>query len=55
MHQSVHVAIVQFKPRKGDYARNLARLGEVFAQLDALDPRPQVAFLPETALSGYFL
>jgi NAD+ synthase (glutamine-hydrolysing) len=55
MHQSVHVAIVQFKPRKGDYARNLARLGEVFAQLDSLDPRPQVAFLPETALSGYFL
>lgn len=55
MHQSVHVAIVQFKPRKGDYAQNLARLGEVFAQLDALDPRPQVAFLPETALSGYFL
>jgi NAD+ synthase (glutamine-hydrolysing) len=55
MHQSVHVAIVQFKPRKGNYARNLARLGEVFAQLDALEPRPQVAFLPETALSGYFL
>src|SRR6185436_1505989 len=55
MHQSVHLAIVQFKPRKGDYAGNLAHLGEIFAQLDSLDPRPQVAFLPETAVSGYFL
>jgi NAD+ synthetase len=55
MHQSVHIAIVQFKPRKGDYAGNLAHLGEIFAQLDSLNPRPQVAFLPETAVSGYFL
>jgi len=55
MHQSVHLAIVQFKPKKGDYAANLARLGELFAQLDSLNPRPQVAFLPETAVSGYFL
>lgn len=55
MHQSVHLAIVQFKPRKGDYAGNLAHLGEIFAQLDSLEPRPQVAFLPETAVSGYFL
>ncbi|MBA2707712.1 MAG: NAD+ synthase [Gemmatimonadaceae bacterium] len=55
MHQSVHLAIVQFKPRKGDYPANLARLGEIFAQLDSLTPRPQVAFLPETAVSGYFL
>jgi len=55
MHQSVHLAIVQFKPRKGDYAGNLAHLGEIFAQLDSLNPRPQVAFLPETAISGYFL
>ncbi len=55
MHQSVHLAIVQFKPRKGDYSGNLARLGGIFAQLDELNPRPQVAFLPETAVSGYFL
>jgi len=55
MHQLVHLAIVQFKPRKGDYAGNLAHLGEIFAQLDSLNPRPQVAFLPETAVSGYFL
>ncbi len=51
----MHLAIVQFKPRKGDYAGNLAHLGEIFAELDALEPRPQVAFLPETAVSGYFL
>jgi NAD+ synthase (glutamine-hydrolysing) len=55
MHQSVNLAIVQFKPRKGDYAGNLAHLGEIFAQLDSLNPRPQIAFLPETAVSGYFL
>ena len=55
MHQSVHLAIVQFKPRKGDYRNNLAKLGGIFAQLDALTPRPEVAFLPETAVSGYFL
>ena len=55
MHQSVHLAIVQFKPRKGDYKSNLAKLGGIFAQLDALTPRPQVAFLPESAVTGYFL
>jgi len=55
MHQFVHHAIVQFKPRKGDYAGNLSRLGEIFAQLHALNPRPEVAFLPESAVSGYFL
>jgi NAD+ synthetase len=51
----VHIAIVQFKPRKGDYAGNLTRLGAVFAQLDALEPRPMVAHFPETALTGYFV
>ena len=55
MHQSVNLAIVQFKPRKGEYEGNLARLGDIFAQMDALDPRPEVAVLPETALTGYFL
>lgn len=55
MHQSVHLAIVQFKPKKGDYAANVARLGGIFAQLDSLDPRPHVAFLPESSVSGYFL
>jgi NAD+ synthetase len=55
MHQSVHLAIVQFKPRKGDYSGNLAKLGGIFAQLHALNPRPEVVFLPESAITGYFL
>ena len=55
MNGSVHLAIVQFKPRKGDYKSNLARLPQVFSQLDKLDPRPQVAVFAETALTGYFV
>ncbi len=55
MNGSVHLAIVQFKPRKGDYKSNLARLPKVFSQLGALDPRPQVAVFAETALTGYFV
>lgn len=55
MNGSVHLAIVQFKPRKGDYKSNLARLPQVFSQLDQLEPRPQVAVFAETALTGYFV
>src|SRR5256714_2903091 len=55
MDGSVHLAIVQFKPRKGDYKSNLARLPQVFSQLDSLDPRPDVAVFAETALTGYFV
>ena len=51
----VQIAIVQFRPRKGDYAGNLERLGAIFGQLDALEPRPDVVHLPETALTGYFV
>jgi NAD+ synthetase len=51
----VHLAVAQFKPRKAEYRANLDRLGELFAQLDELDPRPMVLALPETALTGYFL
>ena len=51
----IDVATVQLAPRKGEYETNLAHLGELFAQLDALTPRPQVLHLPETALTGYFL
>ncbi|MEX2110559.1 MAG: NAD+ synthase [Gemmatimonadaceae bacterium] len=55
MHRSIHLAVVQFKPRKGDYATNLARLAGVFSQLDALEPHPDVAVFAETALTGYFV
>jgi predicted amidohydrolase len=51
----VHLAIAQFRPRKADYRGNLARLGTLFAEVDALEPRPTVLCLPETALTGYFL
>ena len=49
------LAIGQFQPRKADYPASLQRLGALFARLDALEPRPQVLHLPETALTGYFL
>jgi NAD+ synthase (glutamine-hydrolysing) len=48
-------ATLQFAPQKGEYAANLKRLGALLAQLDALDPRPDLLHLPETALTGYFL
>src|SRR5881628_2454327 len=51
----VHLALAQFKPRKGDYAGNLERLRAVFAQVDGLSPRPMVLALAESALTGYFL
>jgi NAD+ synthase (glutamine-hydrolysing) len=55
MPPALQLAALQFSPRKGDHAENLARLGEIFAQLQQLDPRPDVLHLPEAALSGYFL
>ena len=51
----VTLALAQFQPRKGDYAGNLARVGELLAQAVSLEPRPQLVCFPETALSGYFL
>ncbi|HWZ59721.1 MAG TPA: NAD+ synthase [Gemmatimonadaceae bacterium] len=51
----LHLALAQRTPRMGDYTGNLARLGELFARVDVLDPRPTVLQLPETALTGYFL
>ena len=51
----VHLALAQFKPRKGDYRGNLERLRPVFAQVDRLEPRPMVLSLSESALTGYFL
>lgn len=55
MSRSVHLAVAQFRPRKGDYTGNLARLGPLFAQTCARQPRPDVLCLPESALTGYFL
>jgi NAD+ synthase (glutamine-hydrolysing) len=55
MDRSIHLVIVQFKPRKGDYVANLERLAGIFSQIDALEPRPDVAVFAETALTGYFV
>jgi NAD+ synthetase len=55
MASFVTLALAQFQPRKGDYAGNLARIGELLSQAGALDPRPQLVCFPEAALSGYFL
>jgi predicted amidohydrolase len=49
------VVAAQIKPKKADYAHNLARIGELFAQVDGMSPRPDVLALPETVMSGYFL
>lgn len=46
-------ALIQTKPEKGRYEQNLASLAQAFAQL-ADDP-PDLAVLPEAALTGYFL
>ena len=55
MDRSIHLVVVQFKPRKGDYTANVDRLAGIFSQIDALVPRPDVAVFAETALTGYFV
>jgi predicted amidohydrolase len=50
-----HIAVVQTKPRKGDYTYSLERLGAVLTQLDAAEEPLDVVVLPECALTGYFL
>jgi NAD+ synthase (glutamine-hydrolysing) len=51
----LHIAIAQFRPRKGDLRGNLDRLGQAIAQAHRLEPRPHVVQFPETATSGYFV
>ena len=48
------VAVVQFKPRKGDVAANVAALRDIFAQLAGAE-QPDLIVLPEAALTGYFV
>ncbi|MDQ8153021.1 MAG: NAD+ synthase [Gemmatimonadota bacterium] len=52
---TLRLAIAQFRPKKGDVAANLARMGEILAQAAAMDPPPQVVQFPEAILSGYFV
>ncbi len=49
----LRVALVQSKPAKGEYQRNLTETGKAFEQLAASPP--DLVVLPEAALTGYFL
>ncbi|HEU5220373.1 MAG TPA: NAD(+) synthase [Gemmatimonadales bacterium] len=51
----LRLAIAQLKPRKGAYAENLARVGELFRTLATGSEPPDLLVLPEAALTGYFL
>ena len=51
----LRAAILQFRPDKGEYATNLARLGENFRALAAWEEPPALVVAPESALTGYFL
>lgn len=48
------LAILQTKPKKGNYRENLAHAAEAFRQLGA-DRPPDLVVLPEAAFTGYFL
>ena len=52
---SLRLAVAQIRPKKGDYAENLRRIGGVLAQLAGLDEPPQLVLLPEAMTSGYFV
>ena len=49
------LAIAQLRPKKGDYAANLEKIGGVLAQLAALEPPVDLVTFPETTTSGYFV
>ncbi len=51
----LRVAIAQFRPDKGEYAANLARLGTVFREVAGWPEPPALMVAPEAALTGYFL
>ena len=52
---AVRIALSQFRPSKGEYAENVARIGGVVTQAAQLDPKPDLVVFPETATSGYFV
>jgi len=51
----IQAAIAQFRPDKGDYPANLARVGELFRDLAGWPEPPSLVVFPEAALTGYFL
>ena len=51
----IRLALSQFRPTKGEYAENVARIGAVVRQAVQLDSKPDLVVFPETATSGYFV
>ncbi|MEI6043046.1 MAG: nitrilase-related carbon-nitrogen hydrolase [Chloroflexota bacterium] len=51
----LRVVVAQYHPKKGDYAANIARIGDIFEQLGDEKVALDILTLPETATSGYFL
>ena len=51
----LRIAVTQIRPKKGDYAENLRRIGAVFAQVAKWDEPPAVLVFPECITSGYFV
>src|SRR6267143_797942 len=51
----IRIALSQFRPTKGEYQENVARIGGVISQAAQLDPKPELIVFPETATSGYFV
>ena len=51
----VRLAISQFRPNKGEYAENVARIAGVVTQAAQLKQQPDLVVFPETATSGYFV
>ncbi|HEX4632814.1 MAG TPA: nitrilase-related carbon-nitrogen hydrolase, partial [Gemmatimonadales bacterium] len=49
------IAIAQFRPKKGDYAANVARIGAILADAGIAEPKVDLVITPETSTSGYFL
>jgi len=49
------LALAQLRPRKGNYAGNLAMIGAMLTQAASLEERPVLVCFPEAALTGYFL
>ena len=51
----IRIALSQFRPTKGEYSENVARIGAVVSQAVRLEPKPDLVVFPETATSGYFV
>jgi NAD+ synthase (glutamine-hydrolysing) len=51
----VLIAIAQTRPRKGDYAGNVQRIGSVLAQIGRWPEPARLVVFGETAVTGYFL